>query len=83
MEGYETFSAENGFTGLRMIEEIKPDLIFLDFKMPDMTGIDVLKQLTPLKRKPFNIIMISGYYDEEFTRICYDLGCLLFFSKTV
>lgn len=28
--------AENGFVGLKMVEEIKPDLIMVDIKMPAM-----------------------------------------------
>lgn len=34
-----------GSVGLKVIEEIKPDLLFLDVELPDMTGMDVLARL--------------------------------------
>ena len=37
--------ADNGRSAIGKIEELKPDLIFLDIQMPDITGIDVLKNI--------------------------------------
>lgn len=37
--------AENGAQGIAMALELKPDLITLDRRMPDMDGIEVLKKL--------------------------------------
>lgn len=39
----EFFSAENGEKALELIEEEKPDLVFLDVMMPKMNGFDVCK----------------------------------------
>jgi DNA-binding response OmpR family regulator len=39
----EFFSAENGERALELIEEEKPDLVFLDVMMPKMNGFDVCK----------------------------------------
>lgn len=36
----------NGVDSLEQIRELKPDLVFLDIQMPDLTGIDVLKKLS-------------------------------------
>jgi DNA-binding LytR/AlgR family response regulator len=35
-------TAENGEAAIRMIDELKPDLVFLDIQLPGMTGFDVL-----------------------------------------
>ena len=37
--------AESGFAGLSILQEIKPDLIFLDLNMPGLSGYEVLKQI--------------------------------------
>jgi two-component system LytT family response regulator len=49
--------AGNGREAIRKIEEHKPDLIFLDIQMPDLTGFEVLEQLT---HKP-NVIFTTAY----------------------
>lgn len=49
--------AGNGRDAIRKIEEQKPDLIFLDIQMPDLTGFEVLEQL---HHKP-NVIFTTAY----------------------
>jgi signal transduction histidine kinase/DNA-binding response OmpR family regulator len=42
---YEIYEARDGREGLRLANEIKPSMIFLDFYMPDLNGIEVLRDL--------------------------------------
>lgn len=49
--------AGNGKEAIAKIEELKPDLIFLDIQMPDLTGFEVIERLTC---KP-NIIFTTAY----------------------
>lgn len=49
--------AGNGREAIQKTEELKPDLIFLDIQMPDLTGFEVIEQLT---QKP-NIIFTTAY----------------------
>ncbi|HAA16118.1 MAG TPA: DNA-binding response regulator [Cytophagales bacterium] len=51
--------AENGFDGLRMIQELTPDLIFLDIQMPKLTGFELLELLDQPPR-----VIFSTTYDE-------------------
>ena len=44
-EGYECLLAANGPAGLKIAEREAPDLVFLDIKMPQMDGMEVLKRL--------------------------------------
>ncbi len=48
-EGFQTRAAPNGRAGLASVEEVRPDLILLDYMMPVMDG---LKMLAELKREP-------------------------------
>ncbi|MBI2730627.1 MAG: response regulator [Sphingobacteriales bacterium] len=49
--------AGNGNEALRLIQEMKPDLIFLDIQMPDLTGFEVIEKLN---HQP-NIIFTTAY----------------------
>ena len=49
---------ENGEEGIKMLEEKKPSIVFLDVEMPRMNGFTMLQQLT---NKNFEIIFITAY----------------------
>ena len=51
--------ANNGVDAVKMINEFKPDLVFLDIQMPGLTGVDVLKHLEELPQ-----IIFSTAYDQ-------------------
>ena len=58
--GYTVETANNGSGTLKKVESSPPDLIILDYMMPDLSGLDVLKEL----RKRGNdtpVIMITAY----------------------
>lgn len=48
---------ENGFEGIKAINELKPDLVFLDIQMPKITGFELLELL---EHKP-QIIFATAY----------------------
>ncbi|HUH27335.1 LytTR family DNA-binding domain-containing protein [Gelidibacter sp.] len=51
--------ANNGVDAVKIINEFKPDLVFLDIQMPGMTGFDVLTHLEELPQ-----IIFSTAYDQ-------------------
>ncbi|OQY02557.1 MAG: DNA-binding response regulator [Bacteroidetes bacterium 4572_117] len=50
---------QDGFCGLKVINELKPDLVFLDIQMPKLTGFELLELL---EKKP--MIIFTTAYDE-------------------
>ena len=44
-EGYTVRLAEDGFNGLKMARQQRPDLVFLDLKMPGIGGVETLRNL--------------------------------------
>lgn len=43
--GFRVETAENAMEGLKKIEDLKPDLVLMDIKMPKMSGADALLKL--------------------------------------
>ncbi len=58
--GYKVFSAGNGKLLLNTINETDPSVIILDMVMPDMDGIETLKELAARKCTAA-IILVTGY----------------------
>ncbi|KPK96412.1 hypothetical protein AMJ80_00050 [bacterium SM23_31] len=59
-EGYKVILAENGREGLEKSEMGIGDVILVDLKMPDISGMEVLKEIKiKFPRKP--VIVITGY----------------------
>ena len=60
-EGYEILTAENGATALKRIQTEHPDLAILDVMLPDVSGIEVCRQLRANpKTANLPIIMLSA-----------------------
>lgn len=56
----QVLTANNGAAGLKRVEEIQPDLIFVDLKMPGLSGLEVLERLRA-KHPLMVVIVITGY----------------------
>jgi diguanylate cyclase (GGDEF)-like protein/PAS domain S-box-containing protein len=74
--GYETFGAEDGATGLRLARTHKPDLILLDVDLPDMSGLEVCRQIkSDAELNDAFIIMLSGTHaDSDSQAAGLDIG---------
>lgn len=63
-DGYNVEVAENGTTGLSFALEHKPRLIILDYQLPDIDGLEVLKELRADERgKKVEVIFATNTYD--------------------
>jgi len=79
-EGYECVLAANGEAGLKIDERESPDLVFLDIKMPQMDGMEVLKRLKGAEGSP-PVVMISGHADIATAFEASKLGAFDFLEK--
>ena len=72
--------ASGGRQALELIAKENPDLILLDVRMEEMTGIEVLRELR--KSKPsVKVIMVSGVEDEETIKEAKALGVIGYIHK--
>ena len=62
MEGYETIDAPNAKAALELLAD-DPDLVILDLGLPDMQGLELLRQIRDLKQN-VPIVVLSSRGDE-------------------
>lgn len=75
----ETFPiGENVASGLKSIEQVDPDIVFLDIQMPDGTGFDLLKMIP---QKNFEVIFITAH--EEFAIKAIKFSALDYILKPI
>ena len=79
-EGYEFMGFEQAGEGLNLIRAHKPDLVFLDIRLPDMNGLEALKQIKSIDPE-IAVIMITAYGDSKDALKCMKLGAVAYVTK--
>jgi len=59
-EGYAILAARDGRDALRKVESFRPNLIILDYMMPDLSGLEVLKELRK-REHDTPVVVITAY----------------------
>ena len=80
--GYQTTEAENGTAALKAVQADVPDLVLLDLRMPDISGVEVLHQLRANKFWA-PVIMITADSRDNVRDALMNLGAFQFFEKPV
>lgn len=79
-EGYQVTEAESGKIGLRHLADSGADLVLLDYKLPDLTGLEVLRQLR--QNDPDTVvIMVTAYGTVETAVEAMKHGAFDYLSK--
>lgn len=53
--------ARNGSNGKKMIDKLRPDILFLDVELPDMKGIELLEQINSCVTWNMQVIFYTAY----------------------
>ncbi len=80
--GYSVLTAENGATGLRLVHEHHPGIVFTDLKMSGMDGFEVLKQIKKTAPQT-EVIVITGHGDMDHVVRALNLDATDFINKPI
>jgi len=78
--GYEAVGAENGREAIALFQKLKPDIVLLDYKLPDINGLDVLGKLKKI-REDFNVIMLTAHGNVKDAVHAMKLGAFHYLTK--
>lgn len=72
--------AVNGEEGIKKIEELHPDLVLTDIKMPIKDGLQMLQNF---KEREFEVIIVTGYGEFEYTKKAIELNVFDYLLKPI
>jgi two-component system response regulator LytT len=70
----------NGIEAIRLVEELEPDLLFLDIEMPGLNGFKVVEQLAKKDELP-QIIFVTAY--DQYAVQAFDVNAVDYILKPV
>lgn len=65
VEGFETAAAFNGADGIKAVRDKHVDAVILDIMMPDLSGLDVLRQIRSFSSVPVIMLTAKGADDDR------------------
>jgi DNA-binding LytR/AlgR family response regulator len=73
--------AANGIEAKEMIEGLRPDIAFLDIRMPGLTGLDVVQTLSAPARRACRMVFVTAY--DEFAIQAFEREAVDYLLKPV
>lgn len=80
--GFDVIEAPDGETGLKYVELKNPDLVVTDFKMPGISGLEVLTELVR-SHPELPVIMLTAYGDVSLTIKAIQSGAYDYIEKPI
>jgi DNA-binding NarL/FixJ family response regulator len=74
-------TASDAAEAISAIQQLKPDVVILDIRMPAGSGIGVLRSLQQKEEKP-KFIMLTNYPFLQYRKTCLEAGASYFFDKS-
>jgi DNA-binding response OmpR family regulator len=81
LQNYEVKTANSGAEGIRLFDAFDPQLVILDYNMPGLNGLDVLKHIRFQRKSNVPVLLLSGTQDQEQLSNSFHLGITSFMGK--
>ena len=78
--GLRTLTANSGNEALKTLDADHPDYLLLDIRMPDMSGLDVLRAAKQ-HHPDVNVVMLTALNDAELAKAAFRLGASDYLTK--
>ena len=78
--GFKTATAQSGHEAIECLEREVPDYLLLDIRMPDLSGLEVLR-LVKTRYPNLKVVVVTAVGDEETMRAAYALGASDYVTK--
>jgi DNA-binding response OmpR family regulator len=79
--GFETFQSDNAESALKLLQRVQPDLLLVDWELPQQSGLDFVKTVRQLQQGHMPVIMLSGHASEPDKLRAFEAGVDDFVSK--
>ncbi|HRZ42589.1 MAG TPA: sigma-54 dependent transcriptional regulator [Bacteroidales bacterium] len=80
--GYSPFVASNGNDGLKALKQKEPNVVIVDYKMPEMSGLDVLRAIKEMG-VDVPVIVLTAYGDVDITIKLMQSGAFDYIEKPI
>ena len=80
--GLDVRTAHSGSSALRLLENVQPKVAVLDFRLPDMNGVELSQKIIQIL-PDLRIIMMSGAIDSLEQELLEKIGVRVFVNKPV
>ena len=83
LDGYSVEHAGDGESALRKATENPPDLVFLDIRLPGMSGLDLLRALRARDTtRSLPVVILSAFDEPQLRAAGIELGALEYLIKS-
>jgi DNA-binding NtrC family response regulator len=77
---YEIETQASPMTALESVRDFRPDVVLLDFNLPEMTGIEVLRRIKAIAPATA-VIMVTGVAEVQLAEDAFHLGAFAYLPK--
>jgi DNA-binding NtrC family response regulator len=82
LKGFRAQTAQSGRDAMAQLERQRPDYLLLDIRMPDMSGLDVLRQVKA-RYPDLRVVMVSAHDDPEIVDEAFREGAADYVTKPI
>jgi two-component system KDP operon response regulator KdpE len=77
-EGHQAVTVANGREAVEAVPKVRPDLVIVDYGLPDMSGLNVVEKIVPEAGAPMALIVTGQYLSRQVRETAAVLGVRIF-----